>query len=347
MPTQGSSFTNHAGITDFNGSSYFFYHNGALPGGGGFTRSVAVERFTYNANGTFPTINMTTTGAPQVGTLNPYVRQEAETIAFETGVETEPSSEGGRNVGFIENGDWIRVRGVAFGAGATSFTARVASATSGGRIEVRLDSTTGPLAGTCTVPGTGGWQTWTTITCTTSAATGTRDLYLRFAGGTGFLFNVNWWQFSTGGGGGNVLANADMEAGTTGWTAFGSGTLASNTSVVHGGTRSLLYTGRTASWNGTSQTVTSALTNGRTYATSAWVRTQSGTPTAKVTLALTANGSTSYLSLTPATAVNPNGWTQLTGTATVSWTGTLTDARFYVETTSGTDSFYVDDVSFQ
>ena len=43
MPTQGGSFTNHPGVIDFNGGSYFFYHNGALPGGGGFTRSVAVE----------------------------------------------------------------------------------------------------------------------------------------------------------------------------------------------------------------------------------------------------------------------------------------------------------------
>ena len=60
MPTQGGSFTNHPGVIDFNGGSYFFYHNGALPGGGGYTRSVAVEKFTYNADGTIPTINMTT-----------------------------------------------------------------------------------------------------------------------------------------------------------------------------------------------------------------------------------------------------------------------------------------------
>ncbi|WP_414637421.1 glycoside hydrolase family 43 protein [Actinophytocola sp.] len=196
MPTQGTSFTNHPGVIDFNGGSYFFYHNGALPGGGGFTRSVAVERFTYNSDGTFPTINMTTAGPPQVGTLNPYLRQEAETIASESGVETERSSEGGMNVGWIENGDWIKVKGAAFGAGASSFTARVASATSGGRIEVRLDNVNGPLAGTCTVPGTGGWQTWTTVSCPVNRPAGTHDLYLRFAGGTGFLLNVNWWQFN-------------------------------------------------------------------------------------------------------------------------------------------------------
>ncbi|MFC7483994.1 family 43 glycosylhydrolase [Luedemannella flava] len=266
MPRQGSSFTNHAGVIDFNGGSYFFYHNGALPGGGGFTRSVAVEKFTYNSNGTIPTINMTTTGAPQIGTLNPYVRQEAETIAWSVGVETEPSSEGGMNVGYIANGDYIKVKGVNFGSGATYFNARVASAASGGRIELRLDSTSGTVVGTCTVPGTGGWQTWTNAGCSVSGATGTHDLYLRFTGGSGNLFNLNYWQF-TPLASASVLTNGDMESGTTGWGVFGAGTLASDTSVVRGGSRSLAITGRTASWNGPSQNVTSKLTNGKSYLT--------------------------------------------------------------------------------
>ncbi|MET8234475.1 family 43 glycosylhydrolase [Micromonospora sp. NPDC005298] len=349
MPRQGGSFTNHAGVVDFNGGSYFFYHNGALPGGGGYTRSVAVEKFAYNSNGTFPTITMTSTGAPQVGTLNPYVRQEAETIAWGSGIETEVSSEGGMNVGWIENGDYIKVKGVAFGAGATSFTARVASAGSGGRIEVRLDNSNGPLVGTCTAPVTGGWQTWTNTTCAVSGATGTRDVFLRFAGGSGNLFNVNWWQFAGTGGGvdNNLLTNGNLESGTTGWGAIGAAAISSNTAVVHGGTGSLSVTGRTASWNGPSQDVTSKLTNGKSYTTSVWVRSQSGTPAAKATLSLTANGTTNYLQLTPATGVNANGWTQLTGTATVSWSGTLTGASFYVETAEGTDSLLVDDVSFQ
>ncbi|GAA2274295.1 glycoside hydrolase family 43 protein [Glycomyces scopariae] len=196
MPTQGGSFTNHAGVIDFEGSSYFFYHNGALPGGGGFTRSVAVERFAYNGDGTFPTINMTSAGAPQSGALDPFVRQEAETIAWQSGVETERASGGGMNVGWIENGDWIKVKGVAFGSGASSFTARVASATAGGSIELRLGGPNGTRVGTCSVPGTGGWQTWTSVTCPVSGATGTQDLYLRFTGGSGYLFNVDWWRWA-------------------------------------------------------------------------------------------------------------------------------------------------------
>jgi hypothetical protein len=143
---------------------------------------------------------------------------------------------------------------------------------------------------------------------------------------------------------GNLLTNADMEGGTTGWSAFGGGSLASNTSVVHGGTRSLLRTGRTASWNGTAQNVTSVVANGASFTTSVWVRTQSGTPTGKVTLQVTANGTTNYITLAQGT-VNASGWTQLTGTTTVSWSGTLSSATLYVETLAGTDGFYVDDAS--
>lgn len=149
------------------------------------------------------------------------------------------------------------------------------------------------------------------------------------------------------GSGSNVLTNGDTEAGTSGWAVFGSGSLTSVTSPVHGGTHSLLLTGRTAAWNGISQTVTSRLTNGKSYTTQVWVRLQSGTANAKGTLALTVNGSTSYLTLAPSIAVNASGWTLLSGTATVSWSGTLSNAVWYVETASGTASFYIDDASFQ
>jgi len=201
MDAQGKSFTNHPGVTDYKGSSYFFYHNGALPGGGGYTRSVAVERFTYNSDGTIPKMSMTS-GPAQIANVNPYVRQEAELIAWSSGLKTEVSGEGGLNVAFINNGDYIKVRGVEFGSGgAKSLRVRVASANQGGNIEARIGSQTGTLIGTCKVPGTGGWQTYTTVTCSISGATGTVDLYWKFTGsGSSELFNFDWWQFDSGSG---------------------------------------------------------------------------------------------------------------------------------------------------
>ncbi|GAB3175605.1 hypothetical protein GCM10027059_49300 [Myceligenerans halotolerans] len=143
----------------------------------------------------------------------------------------------------------------------------------------------------------------------------------------------------------NLLTNGDMENGTTGWSAFGAGTVSSTTNPVHGGSRSLAYTGRTSSWNGAAQNVASGLTNNTTYTTSVWVRTQSGTPTSKVTLQVTAGGTTDYFTLAQG-SVNSWGWTHLTGTANVSWSGSLSSATFYVETLGGTDNLYVDDASF-
>ncbi|MDP4179706.1 MAG: carbohydrate-binding protein, partial [Bacillota bacterium] len=139
-----------------------------------------------------------TSGASQIGTLNPFIQIEAQTICWESGVETEVCSEGGMDVSNIENGDYIKVKGVDFGSGATSFDARVASANSGGNIEIRLDSPTGKVVGTCAVSGTGGWQNWVTKSCAVSGATGIHDLYFKFTGGSGFLFNVNWWKFTQG-----------------------------------------------------------------------------------------------------------------------------------------------------
>lgn len=88
------------------------------------------------------------------------------------------------------------MKGVAFGTGAKTLKVRVASAGSGGKIEARLGSTSGTLVATCTVAVTGSWTTWATVECPVSGATGTQDLFFKFTGGSGSLFNFDWWQFS-------------------------------------------------------------------------------------------------------------------------------------------------------
>jgi hypothetical protein len=235
----GASFTNHTGIIDFNGHSYFFYHNGALQKGGsvpsngdGYHRSVCLEEFKYNSDGSFPTIPPTTAGPQAIANLNPYVQTEAETIAWESGVQTEVTNDagGGMDVTAINNGDYIKIRSVDFGAGATSFDARVASNASGGNIELHLDSLTGTAIGTCAVSGTGGAQTWVTKTCSVNSTTGIHDLFLKFTGsGSGNLFNFNWWRFggpgaivdSDGGSTGDGPSDARVEAGSTGGASGG------------------------------------------------------------------------------------------------------------------------------
>lgn len=231
----GSTFTNHAGIVDYKGHSYFFYHNGTLPGGSDFKRSVCVEEFSYGADGSIPKLTMSTKGPTAVATLDPFKQVEAETIAFSSGLKTQVCTDtgAGMNVSSISNGDYIKVKDVDFLDGVTSFEARVSSATSDAKIELHLDSQTGTLLGTCDVSGA---SSWTTKTCAVSGGSGKHDLFLKFVGGSGELFKFNWWRFAgptmpNGGGGsggtgpgtGGVGGSAQGMSGSAGAAATTSG----------------------------------------------------------------------------------------------------------------------------
>ena len=204
------SFTNHAGICDFKGHSYFFYHTGNLPGGGGFGRSVAVEEFKYNADGTIPQILPTRTGVAPIGTLNPYQRVQGETMAYSMGVRTEWTDTEGVFVSDIHHGDWIRLSEVDFGQEGqwpkgTPFSgkpsrlqlkARVSSGMVGGTMEMRLDSLRGQVIATIEVGGTGGYEKFTTVTSDLrTLPTGKHEVFLTFTGMKGRkLMNLDWWQ---------------------------------------------------------------------------------------------------------------------------------------------------------
>ena len=191
------SFTNHCGVADYKGHSYFFYHTGKLPNGGGFGRSVAVEEFKYNADGSFPTIMPTDEGVKPIGKFNPYRKVEAETMAFSKGVKTEQNDQVGVYVSDIHNGDYIKLQSVCFcNKLPRTFTARVASGLRGGQIEVRIDSIKGQLLCKLEVPATGGWENWQTITADfTEKVMGHHDLYFVFTGRKGpKLFNFDWWE---------------------------------------------------------------------------------------------------------------------------------------------------------
>ncbi len=228
----GHAFTNHAGVIDFLGRSYFFYHTQELPGGSGYKRSVAIEEFTYGADGSIPTIQKTSAGVTEsVAPLNPYARVEGETMAWGQGIEVEDSSEGGRALANLENGDYIKVESVDFRTGALSFEASVASAGSGGTLELRVGAKDGELIGSCDVSPTGDWQTWTTVTCDVSEVSGVQDLFLVFTGASGFLFNLDWYRFEpkdplpgTGGAGsgGSTSSGGSVSAGGDGG-ALGNG----------------------------------------------------------------------------------------------------------------------------
>jgi MYXO-CTERM domain-containing protein len=238
---------------------------------------VAVEEFSYGADGSIPSISKTSEGVTESAEpLNPFARVEAETIAWEEGIETEPCSEGGMNVTDISDGDYIKVEAVEFGAGADSFNYRVATASGGGAIELRLDGENGELVGTCAVESSGGADTWATQECAVNI-TGQHDLFLRFTGG-GFEFD--WWQFA-----GPGEPTTDGAGGSTTTAA----TTTTATATQGGGADAATTGGTTTATTGTPQTSgTTGVTAGTTGATSA---TGGGTTAGPATTAATTSTS--------------------------------------------------------
>ncbi|WP_438025758.1 glycoside hydrolase family 43 protein [Sorangium sp. So ce233] len=249
---------NHAAIFEFGGAWYHAYHNRAVATDAGeptgYRRNLALESFTYKDDGSIVPVTYTTDGLKQVGSFDPYARVEAETFNAQSGIETEPCEEGGMNLSNINDGDWVRLRGVDFGEGAESFSARVASAGEGGSIELRLDAPDGMLVGTCAVDATGGWQAWSDVSCAVDGATGVHDLVLVFTGGESYLFNVNSWQFSPiggggAGGGGTAASTSSGVGGSGGGVVAGSG---GGSTVGTGGASSGPMSSAQASSGGTS-----------------------------------------------------------------------------------------------
>ena len=194
---QGGAFTNHPGYIEFKGQPYLFYHTGALPGGGGFKRSVAIEPFEFNADGTIPLLTPTKEGVTEsAANLNPYKRVEAETIAWSEGLKTYKSDEVGVYVSKISGDDYIKIRSVDLKKGAKKFEASVAASSSTGKIEIRLGSNDGELLDTLDIENTGGEQNWKTLSCKLEKVKGVHDVYLVFKGDGEELFNFDWWRFS-------------------------------------------------------------------------------------------------------------------------------------------------------
>ncbi len=192
---------NHQAIFNFKGEWYQAYHNRIVAIKSNipriYKRNLCVDKFKHNPDGTIEVMENTEDGLNQLSYVNPFERIEAETMNAQHGIFTEVCSAGGRNLCNIENGDWIKIRGVDFGSqGAKEFTASISSEVDNNKIEIRLGSPDGKLIGTCEVLPTGGLQNWKTVSCKVEEIKDVQDLYLVFTGGSGNLFTFDWWKFN-------------------------------------------------------------------------------------------------------------------------------------------------------
>ena len=203
---------NHPGIIDYKGNSYVFGFNYAIlkqtMSKHYERRSICVEKITFNPDGTIQKLPFWSVNVKQIGTVNPYNRVEAETMAFSEGLKTEFATEWERNVPWdkgkkvadrlfvtsIQNGDYIRVQGVDFSKGVTSVDVSVASLY-GGTIEIHTDRIDGPILGTVMINTSGEGDSWKTVSTPVKNIQGIYNLFFVFKGEKD-LFNFDWWKFN-------------------------------------------------------------------------------------------------------------------------------------------------------
>lgn len=196
---------NHTSAIEFKGKWWFFYHRGDVNEGAFHRRSACVDEMHFNEDGTIRKIVYTLDegqiDAPEAGVAGGRgTRCEAEDFSAQSGVKVEPSKDvgGGRQIGYVNNGDWVAFKGIDFGGDPTdsfTFRARASSKNGGGTIELRLGSQTGKVVGVIDFKKTGGWQKYETFSTPVSGLYGTQDLYLTFSGGEGNLLNLNWFEW--------------------------------------------------------------------------------------------------------------------------------------------------------
>jgi hypothetical protein len=112
-----------------------------------------------------------------------------------TDVDLEYSSDGKTNVGWIAAGEWLNYSVNVAAAGSYLLEARVASAGQGGTFHVEFGGAN--VTGSLTIPDTGGWQTWTTISKQVTLPAGAQFMRVVFdTSVSNAVGNLLWIRFT-------------------------------------------------------------------------------------------------------------------------------------------------------
>jgi hypothetical protein len=119
-------------------------------------------------------------------------RIEAENWTAMSGVQTEVTYDagGGKNVGWIDLGDWMEYSVTVASAGTYTVNFRIATPNNGAQFQVKNAS--GTVLATVNVPNTGAYQTWQTTSTAVNLAAGTQTIRLQSSATP--AWNINWLE---------------------------------------------------------------------------------------------------------------------------------------------------------
>jgi endo-1,4-beta-xylanase len=185
-------------------------------------------------------------------------------------------------------------------------------------------------------------------------------LYAQLVGATSaqsfYLDNVVITETAPPPSGTPIATYTFRDGGLDGWSPFGSPTLTNAAPPLidpNGDTRALLVTNRTAGFMGPSLNLLTVnnLVAGATYQVTAYVllaAADSNNPTATISTKLTncSNTSGSFANVATSAALSSTAWTKVQGNLSYSnIPGPPTGLILYIQSSSATDSFYIDDIT--
>jgi len=131
--------------------------------------------------------------------VNAFSLIEAESFSENQGGQVETTAVG-KNLGYLTDGSFFRYPNVNFGSGANSAHLMVSTEAdqAGMRIEVRIDSLSGPILGTLTMQSTGGWYNFVRQAININQVSGQHDVYLIIRAPANTSGNIDAFTFSPG-----------------------------------------------------------------------------------------------------------------------------------------------------
>ena len=169
------------------------YSDGSSPAPAATTTTVTTTTTVATTKPATTTTKPAVTTRPLPGIKRCAKVIQAEDFDFNSGTDNENCSEGGIDVAYIENNEYIGFKNVEL-TGAKKIDFRIGSNGAKAVLEVCVDAPDGRVIGRMDIKGSGGWQTWNTQTCNIEEVSGKHDVYFRFTGGEGYLYNINWWR---------------------------------------------------------------------------------------------------------------------------------------------------------
>ena len=150
----------------------------------------------YRDNGEMAPIRLDAIGVGQYDAKQPRI--EAEDYFDMENAEVKECPAGGFEVRGLRAGSRLVYPNIKnLPPNATVYFNAASGNPNGGSIEIREGGANGELLGTCTVPNTGGWDKYQTISCPLINSSGKKSLCLTFKGGAKELLRLDWLKFSS------------------------------------------------------------------------------------------------------------------------------------------------------